>query len=638
MKNISRRGFLGTAAAAGAAIPLFTIAGTKASGRVLGANDAIRVGVAGIHGRGNAHIDQYLGLKDVQVTYLIDPDTQPVRVARQDRSRSKGGNAPKCVQDIRKALDDKNLDAISIATPNHWHSLMTIWACQAGKDVYVEKPMQPQRPRRPRAASRRPGSTTGSSSTAPRAAASASWASEIAARPVGQVRQAARLARALLQAALEHRPQADHRRRRPTSISTSGSARRPSSRTTPTWSTTTGTGSGTSATATSATRASTRWTSPAGSSRAPRCRPRSGASAAGSATSDQGQTPNTQIAVIDFGDVQLIFEVRGLVDKPRTRTSRSSSRCGNEYYTTEGRIANGQVLPQERRASRETLAKFDVKVTPGGRVGQLHPRRPQPQAGGPATPTAATATTPAPSATWPTSRTASARRSRSTARRRARRQPRSGRDLQEPAGEPQGHRREARETDVSTGPHTDGRSRERTVHRRRLRRTRTSPHPAVSRAVRRAGNRVVGVEPMSGALNIRRGRGPSSLAWPFISCCSRLQTAGMHWRPSHRCPPLHRTVDLDRGELFQIEISDGSKATVKLLDVEATRDTLLADPWVKSQAGDRRPTDHSPRRDVSPSLDHRGVQIDCPITNGVDRVGVHGPMLLPRRGGRRTAA
>ena len=139
MKNISRRGFLETAAAAGAAFPLFTIAGTKSSGRVLGANDAIRVGVAGIHGQGNAHIDQYLGLKDVQVTYLIDPD-RSLFESRGKKIKDKGGNAPKCVQDIRKALDDKNLDAISIATPNHWHSLMTIWACQAGKDVYVEKP------------------------------------------------------------------------------------------------------------------------------------------------------------------------------------------------------------------------------------------------------------------------------------------------------------------------------------------------------------------------------------------------------------------------------------------------------------------------------------------------------------------
>src|SRR5262249_60866629 len=52
----------------------------------------------------------------------------------------KGGNGPQAVEDVRKALEDKNLDAISIATPNHWHSLITIWACQAGKDVYVEKP------------------------------------------------------------------------------------------------------------------------------------------------------------------------------------------------------------------------------------------------------------------------------------------------------------------------------------------------------------------------------------------------------------------------------------------------------------------------------------------------------------------
>src|SRR5439155_12556970 len=52
----------------------------------------------------------------------------------------KGKNTPTCVKDVRQALNDKSLDAISIATPNHWHSLMTIWACQANKDVYVEKP------------------------------------------------------------------------------------------------------------------------------------------------------------------------------------------------------------------------------------------------------------------------------------------------------------------------------------------------------------------------------------------------------------------------------------------------------------------------------------------------------------------
>ena len=136
MSRLTRRGFLKRSLAAAATI---TIAGTKSSGRVLGANDTIRIGVAGLNGRGSAHVGAFAGMKNVQITYLIDPDTRtfPVRALTVTK---KGGNKPELVQDVRKALDDKNLDALSIATPNHWHSLMTIWACQAGKDVYVEKP------------------------------------------------------------------------------------------------------------------------------------------------------------------------------------------------------------------------------------------------------------------------------------------------------------------------------------------------------------------------------------------------------------------------------------------------------------------------------------------------------------------
>ncbi len=140
MHKTNRRRFLKQAAAASAVFPLFTVAGTKSSGRVLGANDVIRVGVAGIHGQGNGHIDQYLELEGVQVTHLIDPDRRLFE-SRASKIRERGQNGPVCHADIREALNDPNLDAISIATPNHWHSLATLWACQAGKDVYVEKPL-----------------------------------------------------------------------------------------------------------------------------------------------------------------------------------------------------------------------------------------------------------------------------------------------------------------------------------------------------------------------------------------------------------------------------------------------------------------------------------------------------------------
>ncbi len=131
MARLSRRKFLQTTLATAATI---TIAGTKSSGKVLGANEVIRVGVAGLNGRGGSHLGAFRGMAGVQVTYLIDPDSRVL--AR----RAKDQNGVRAVQDVRQALQDRNLDVLSIATPNHWHALMTMWACQAGKDVYVEKP------------------------------------------------------------------------------------------------------------------------------------------------------------------------------------------------------------------------------------------------------------------------------------------------------------------------------------------------------------------------------------------------------------------------------------------------------------------------------------------------------------------
>ena len=139
MSKFTRRTLLKSAAAS-TTFSLFTISGTKASGRVIGANDTIRIGVAGIKGRGSSHMNAYAGMSNVDVTYLIDPDSS-LFGPRSEQIEKRGGNTPKCVQDIREALDDPNLDAVSVATCNHWHSLIGIWACQAGKDAYVEKPI-----------------------------------------------------------------------------------------------------------------------------------------------------------------------------------------------------------------------------------------------------------------------------------------------------------------------------------------------------------------------------------------------------------------------------------------------------------------------------------------------------------------
>jgi len=138
MSHLSRREFVGRSVAAGITAG-FAIGGTKSSGRVIGANDTIRIGVAGLNGRGMSHTGGYSEMKNVAITYLIDPDVTTYK-KHINVIEKRGGSTPKTVQDVRRALDDKELDAISIATPNHWHSLMTIWGCEAGKDVYVEKP------------------------------------------------------------------------------------------------------------------------------------------------------------------------------------------------------------------------------------------------------------------------------------------------------------------------------------------------------------------------------------------------------------------------------------------------------------------------------------------------------------------
>src|SRR5450631_1376775 len=132
---IDRRDFLkttGKAITVGAA----TLA---LGGRVLGANDRVRVGICGLRGRGNDHIHGFARVPGADIAALCDVDESVLNQRLGDVEKL-GKASPKPYGDIRRLLEDKDIDAISIAAPNHWHSLMGIWACQAGKDVYVEKP------------------------------------------------------------------------------------------------------------------------------------------------------------------------------------------------------------------------------------------------------------------------------------------------------------------------------------------------------------------------------------------------------------------------------------------------------------------------------------------------------------------
>ena len=103
------------------------------------ANDRITVAVVGIRGRGGGLLNTFAGLPDVDVKYVCDVD-ESVRNSRAASVKQQSGKRPASINDFREALDDDSVDAIVLGTPDHWHALPTIMACQAGKDVYVEKP------------------------------------------------------------------------------------------------------------------------------------------------------------------------------------------------------------------------------------------------------------------------------------------------------------------------------------------------------------------------------------------------------------------------------------------------------------------------------------------------------------------
>ena len=115
----------------------------KTYGSIIGANERINVAVIGIRNQGKFHINNWCGLKDshnVVVKTICDADERLFE-SRSKIVLEKTGVTPKTEWDMRRVFEDKDIHAVSVVTPNHWHALATIWACQAGKHVYVEKPV-----------------------------------------------------------------------------------------------------------------------------------------------------------------------------------------------------------------------------------------------------------------------------------------------------------------------------------------------------------------------------------------------------------------------------------------------------------------------------------------------------------------
>ncbi|MEX2140973.1 MAG: Gfo/Idh/MocA family oxidoreductase [Pirellulales bacterium] len=144
MSHLSRRQFLeesmltAAAAAAVGGTPLATFA--QVEKQSTSPNEKLAIATIGVNGQGSAHLQEFTKRKDVDLVAICDADSR-VGNRKCEEVERRTGRRPKYVQDLRELFDDKSINCISTATPNHWHALVAIWAMQAGKDVYVEKPV-----------------------------------------------------------------------------------------------------------------------------------------------------------------------------------------------------------------------------------------------------------------------------------------------------------------------------------------------------------------------------------------------------------------------------------------------------------------------------------------------------------------
>ena len=349
----SRRGFVKGSLGAG----FLLIAGTKASGNFFGANDRVRVAIAGLNGRGGSHLEEFSKIEGCEIAYLVDPDTRVFR--KREKKLAEVGAKPQLVQDIRKVLDDKNVDAVTIATPNHWHALMTIRACQAGKDVYVEKPCS-HNIREGRLAveiAKKHGRIVQHGT---QSRSSGGWEKVAAAAASGK------LGKILVSRGLCYKSRKSIGTKEPTSAPPEvdfnlwlGPARQQpfhENLVHYNWHWFWDTGNGDIGNQGVHEMDKARWMIPNATL------PKSVISVGGRfGSKDQGETPNTQIAIFDYGDTQLIFEVRGLETE-----KYHNQGVGNVLHTEAGVVEGTKFIP---KGSKEAAPLPEVQAKRPGTGG-----------------------------------------------------------------------------------------------------------------------------------------------------------------------------------------------------------------------------------------------------------------------------
>ena len=363
MKRITRRDFMKRSVAVGAGLTLAPFS------RVRGANDDIRVAVVGINGRGGSHIGNFDKMDGVRLAGLCDVDRRVLeRRAESFKKRNKKVDA---YVDIRELLDNKNIDAISIATTNHWHSLMTIWACQAGKDVYVEKPCSHnvfEGRKCVEAAEKykrivQHGTQSRSSS---------GWARQVAAIASGKYGKllVSKGYASKVRWSIGFRPIEEAPEHVDFNIWLGPARKQPyhGNLVHYNWHWFWDFGNGEIGNQGVHQMDIARWAIPE------RTLPKSVISMGGRWVNstpehppftDQAQTPNCQLTIMDFGGPLLVFEVIGLNNKAGVDGKKYPTKVGNEFYLEEGAIKGGKFYPKGSNKS-EDLVKVDVEMGPGG--------------------------------------------------------------------------------------------------------------------------------------------------------------------------------------------------------------------------------------------------------------------------------